>query len=57
MRLPYQTDKPSSEALKLAEKIASLVIDSEVTYQDAMDALAETASLLTKKTKPVKIQS
>lgn len=57
MRLSYRTDKPSAEALELAEKIASLVIDSSVTYRDAMDALAEAEAVLTQKTKPVKIQS
>lgn len=52
----YRTDPPSAKAHELAEKITALVVASDVTYQDATDALSEAQELLMQTTKPVSVQ-
>lgn len=48
---------PASEAAKaLAEKITALILDSEVTFKDAIDALDASEELLENKTRPVRAE-
>lgn len=53
----YRTDKPNEKSMDLAEKVTALVIDSAVTYKEAMDALEAAQEMLTEKTVPVKSRS
>lgn len=57
MRQPYRTERPSPEALALAEKITALILDSGATLQDIIDAWGETPGMLKERAKFLKIQS
>ena len=54
VRIAYRTDKPNEKSVDLAEKVTALVIDSDVTYKEAMDALEAAQDLLMEKTVPVR---
>lgn len=56
MRRAYGSDPPSVAAKALAEKITALVIDSAVTFKDAVDALDVSEELLEKETRPVRAE-
>lgn len=57
MRIAYRTDNPNEKSIDLAEKVTALVIDSAVTYKEAMDALEAAQDMLMEKTMPVRPQS
>lgn len=56
MKRAYGAEPPSEAAKKLAEKVTALIIDSEVTFKDAIDALDASAELLENKTRPVRAE-
>lgn len=56
MKRAYGTDPPSEAAKNLAEKITALIIDSAVTFKDAVDALDMAEELLENKTRPVRAE-
>lgn len=53
----YGAEPPSQAAKDLAEKITALIIDSAVTFKDAIDALDAAEELLETKTRPVRADS
>ncbi len=57
MRRAYGSEPPSVAAKALAEKITALIIDSAVTFKDAVDALDVSEELLEKRTRPVRVDS
>lgn len=57
MKRAYGAEPPSEAALALAEKIAALIIDSAVTFKDAIDALDASEEILEKQTRPVRSES
>lgn len=56
MRRAYGSAPPSAAAKALAEKITALIIDSAVTFKDAVDALDVAEELLENKTRPVRAE-
>lgn len=53
----YPTVQPRAEVFALAKEITSLVIDSAVTYQAAIDALSAAQEMLMQTTKPVSVEA
>ena len=53
----YRANEPNEKSKDLAEKVTALVIDSAVTYKEAMDALEAAQDMLMEKTIPVKPRS
>ncbi len=56
MKRAYGTEQPSAAAVELAEKITALIVESAVTFKDAMDALDASEEILEKKTRPVRAE-
>ena len=57
MSIAYRTDNPNEKSIDLAEKVTALVIDSAVTYKEAMDALEAAQDMLMENTTPIRNQS
>ena len=57
MKRAYGAEPPSEAAKELAEKITALIIDSAVTFKDAIDALDVSEELLENSTRPVRADS
>lgn len=57
MKRAYDTEPPSQAAKALAEKITTLIIDSAVTFKDAIDAIDASEEMLEKETRPVRAES
>lgn len=55
LKLPYSVERPSEEVSCTAQKIVSLLIASELSYEDADNALATAQMLLGQNTKPTAI--
>ncbi len=56
MKRAYGTEPPSAAAVELAGKITALIVESAVTFKDAMDALDAAEEKLEKETRPVRAE-
>lgn len=53
MKMPYKPEGEYSEkSAELGKKIVALLVDAEVSYQEANDALAQAQMLMSKDTRP-----
>lgn len=53
MQRSYERHEVSERAMALAREITMLLVDSHVTYQEAMDAVEAAQELLETTTRPV----
>ncbi len=53
LKRSYEPPRTNEKTLSLAKKVTSLIVSSDVTYKEAMDALEYALTLLELETKPI----
>lgn len=55
MRQPYRLTEPSEDTLALGRKLVDVLIETNVSFGEALNALDAAENILKAETKPIKI--